>query len=320
MVVKKIQEYCPYIGRSQHMYEDFGTIINRGFYSWVRNLNICIPFVLNFLFNIILYVVFVVALGILIFESNAGSITGSAAPSDTEVFSMLWKGLSQNILLSAAFILVFILFEVLMQSFFTAGAIGMAKRATETGDTVLPDMIVSGSKNAFRLFLIYLLMGLLMLVGIVFIVPGALTIGNLSALIENPQASSLQGAGLLVIGIIIWSGYVIILNVALSFTQYALVIDELEPLEALSAGFHFFMQNKADVLFVWMIAIGLTSVNAFISNYFGSSSILVAGLTLLISIAVIQPLITVFFTRLYASRKGKKLYDPVDLLSCPEKC
>lgn len=300
------------------MYEDFGTIINRGFYSWVRNLNICIPFFLNLLFNIILYIVFVVALGILLFESNAVSLTNSAVPSDIEVLSILWKGLSQNILLSAAFILMFILFEVLVQSFFTAGAIGMAKRATETGDTVLPDMIVSGSKNVFRLFLIDLLIGLLMLVGIVFIVPGALSIGNLSVLIENPQASSLQGAGLLALGIILWSGYLIILNVALSFTQYALVIDELEPLEALSAGFHFFMENKVDVLFVWIIYIGLTSVNTFISNYFGSSSFLVAVLTLLLSIAVIQPLITVLFTRLYASRKGKKLYDSADLLCGPD--
>lgn len=314
-----MQEHCLYVGRSWHMYEDFETIINRGFYSWARNLNICIPFVLNFLFTIILYVIFVIVIGVLIYESNAVSLTNSAAPSDTEVFSMLWEGLSQNIIMSAAFVLAFIIFGVFVQSFFTAGAIGMAKKASETGDTVLPDMIVSGSKNAFRLFLIDLLIGLLMLVGIVFIVPGALTIGNLSILIENPQTASLQGTGLLVFGMILWSGYIIFLNVSLSFTQYALVIDELEPLEALSTGFHFFMENKVDVLFVWIISISLTSINFFIGKY-GGNGILVSGLTLLLSIAVIQPMITVFFTRLYASRKGKKLYDPVDLLSCPEKC
>ena len=65
-------------------------------------------------------------------------------------------------------------FGVFVQSFFTAGAIGMAKKASETGDTVLSDMIASGSKNIFRLFLTVLLIGLLMLGGIVFIVPGAL--------------------------------------------------------------------------------------------------------------------------------------------------
>ena len=306
------------------MYEDFGTIINRGFYSWVRNLKICTPFVLNFLFNLILDVLFIGVIGYLIFASNAGIITDPSTLSETELLSMVWKGLSGNILLSAALILVFILLGMFVQSFFTAGAIGMAKRASETGDTVLADMIISGSKNALRLFLIDLLLSLLLLVGIIFIVPGALTIGDLSvlinALIENPEALPTMGAGLLALGIFIWSAYIIFLNIVLSFTSYALVIDELEPLEALSAGFHFFMENKVDVFFVWIISIGLTSINVFANKYFGSSSILVSGLTLLLPIVVIQPLITVFYTRLYASRKGKKLYDPADLLSCPDKC
>jgi hypothetical protein len=301
------------------MYEDFGKIINRGFYSWVRNLKICIPFILNFLFDVILYVLFAGVIGYLIFVSNAGSIINPSALSETELLSIVLKGLSGNILLSAPLILVLILLGMFVQSFFTAGAIGMAKKASETGDTVLSDMVVSGSKNAFRLFLTVLLISLLLLGGIIFIVPGALTIGNLSVLIEDPQALSAQGAGLLAIGIILWSLYVLLLNVVLSFTSYALVIDELEPLEALSAGFHFFMENKVDVFFVWIITLGLTSINIFIGNQFGSN-ILVSGLTSLLPIVVIQPLITVFYTRLYASRKGKKLYDPADLLSCPDKC
>ena len=301
------------------MYEDFGKIINRGFYSWVRNLKICIPFILNFLFDVILYVLFAGVIGYLIFVSNAGSIINPSALSETELLSIVLKGLSGNILLSAPLILVLILLGMFVQSFFTAGAIGMAKKASETGDTVLSDMVVSGSKNAFRLFLTVLLISLLLLGGIIFIVPGALTIGNLSVLIEDPQALSAQGAGLLAIGIILWSLYVLLLNVVLSFTSYALVIDELEPLEALSAGFHFFMENKVDVFFVWIITLGLTSINIFIGNQFGSN-ILVSGLTSLLPIVVIQPLITVFYTRLYASRKGKKLYDHADLLSCPDKC
>jgi hypothetical protein len=302
------------------MYEDFGTIVNRGFYSWARNLNICIPFVLNFLFNIIISIMLFIAIGFLIFEANAGGLTDSTTPSETEVLSMLWTGLTHNIILSSAIILGFILFGGFVQSFFTAGAIGMARKATETGDTVLPDMIVSGSKNAFRLFLIYLLIGLLMLAGIVFVVPGALMLGDLSVLIYNPQVASVQGAGLLAFGIILWAGYMLFLNIALSFSQYALVIDELEPLEALSAGFRFFKENKLDVLFIWFITLGLSSIDMFINNQFGTKSLLISGLTLLLSMIVIQPLIAVIYTRLYSSRKGKKIYNPVDLLSCPEKC
>lgn len=302
------------------MYEDFGTIINRGFYSWARNLNICIPFVLNFLFTIIIYIIFFIAIGFLIFQANAGNFTDSTTPSETEVLSMLLMGLTHNIILSLAIILGFILLGGFVQSYFTAGAIGMARKATETGDTVLPDMILSGSKNAFRLFLIYLLIGLLMLAGIVFVVPGALKFGNLSVLIDNPDAASVQGAGLLGFGIILWAGYVIFLNVVLSFSQYALVIDELEPLEALSSGFRFYKENKFDVLFIWFITLGLSSIDFFVNKQFGANSLLISGLSLLLSMTVVQPLLTIIYTRLYLSRKGKKIYDPVDLLSCPEKC
>lgn len=299
------------------MYENFRTIINRGFHSWARNLNICIPFVLNSLLNIILYILFFGVIVFLVISSNPGTINDPAALSETELTSMILKGLTQNILLSAALVLVFILSLIFVDSFFTGGAIGMAKKASETGDTVMADMIVSGSKNAFRLFLAYLLIALLTLVGIVFIVPGALSIGNLNVLIENPQDMPVLGAVLLGLGIILCSAYIIFITVALSFTQYALVIDELEPLEAISAGFHFFMENKVDVLLVWFISIGMTAINVLISEY-NDSSILLSVLSPLLTIAVIQPLITIFFTRLYASRKGKKLYDPADLLSGPD--
>ena len=86
---------------------------------------------------------------------------------------------------------------------------------------------------------------------------------------------------MLAIGVILWTLYIIVLNIVLSFTQYALVIDELEPLEALSASFHFFLQNKLDVFFVWMIYIGLAFITTFIRDYFGSNSILVSALTYL---------------------------------------
>lgn len=131
------------------MYEDFGTIINRGLSSWVRNLNICIPFVLSIFFNAVLYILFIGVMGYLIFISNSGIITDPAAIStlsDTEILSAVWGGLTENILLSVLLIFVFFLVGIFVQSYFTAGAIGMAKKASETGDTTLSDMFASGSK------------------------------------------------------------------------------------------------------------------------------------------------------------------------------
>jgi hypothetical protein len=299
------------------MYEDFGTIINRGLRSWVRNPNICIPFVLSFFFEMVLYILFFGVMGLLIFSSNSGTIIDPAAISQTELLSMAWKGFTDNIFLSALLILVFFLIGVFIQSFFIAGAIGMAKKASETGDTVLSDMVTSGSKNIFRLFLTVLLIVLLVLAGIIFMVPGALAIGDPGLLIKNPEAS-LQGIGVMTSGAVLWGLYIIILNIVLSVTSYALVIDELEPLEALSESFHFFMKNKIDVFLIWGSFVGLSFINAFIGEYIGSRSLLVTGFTYMLPVFILRPLVTVFWTRLYVSRKGKKLYNPADLLSGPD--
>jgi len=298
------------------MYEDFGTILNKGFKSWVRNLNICIPFVLNFLISMILYFLFFALMGLLLFTSTSGSIIDPATLSNKEIFTMMWKGFSENLGLSVFLLLGFFLFVMFVQSFFTAGAIGMAKKASETGDAGLFDMLVSGSKNVFRLFLIVLLITLLLLVGIIFMVPGALAVGDLSTLIENPEAS-VNGVTALAIGTILWTVYIIILNLVLSLSSYVLVIDELGPLEALSVGFRFFTNNKLDVFFIWVISIGLTLINSLVSEFAGSESIIIAT-TSLVPVLVLQPLTTVLWTRLYLTRKGGKLYDPSDLLSDPD--
>lgn len=299
------------------MHEEFGTLLNRGFKSWVRNLNICIPFVLNFLINLILYVLFFGLMGYLLLTSSNVSTIDPATISNEELFAMMWEGFSENFALSVFLVLVIFLFAMFVQSFFTAGAIGMAKKASETGDTVLSDMLVSGSKNIFRLFLTILLIALIVLIGVIFMVPGALAVGNLSALVENPEISA-HGMTALIIGVILWAVYVIIINLVLSLSTYALVIDELGPLEALSAGLGFFMNNKLDVFFIWMITIGLALINSLIGEYAGSGSILVAAITSLVPIAVLQPLTAVLWTRLYLTRKGRKLYNPSELLSDPD--
>jgi hypothetical protein len=317
MVAKEAQEHCLYIGRSRHMHEEFGTILNRGFKSWVRNLNICIPFALNFLINLILYILFFGLMGYLLFTSSNGSIIDPVSLSNEEIFSMMWEGFSKNLALSVFLVLGFFLFVMFVQSFFTAGAIGMAKKASETGDTVLSDMLVSGSKNIFRLFPAILLIALIVLVGVIFMVPGALAVGNLSALVENPE-TSVHGMTALVIGVILWAIYIIIINLALSLSTYALVIDELGPLEALSAGFSFFMNNKMDVFLIWIISIGLALINSFVGEFAGSGSILAATITSLVPITVLQPLTAVLWTRLYLTRKGRKLYNPSELLSGPD--
>ncbi len=299
------------------MYEDFGTILSRGFNSWFRNLNICIPFILNFLINMFTYVLFIGLISVLLFTSSTGSIIDPATLSNKETLSILWNGFSENFGLSLFLILGFSLFVIFVHSFFTAGAIGMAKKASETGDTGIFDMLVSSSKNTFRLFLAVLLTTLLLIVGVIFIVPGAFAVGDLSMLIQNPEAS-VKGVMVLGIGFILWTAYIVILNLALSLSSYAIVIDELGPLEALSESFRFFTNNKLDVFLIWIITIGLATIDGLVNEFVNSGNTLFTLITSLIPIVILQPLTAVLWTRLYMARKGRKLYDPSDLLSYPD--
>lgn len=300
------------------MYEDFGKILNRGFKTWVRNLNICIPYVLNFFVSLILYIFFFGLIGAMLFTSGSGSGIDPATLSNEELYSILWNGFTSNIPGSIALILAFSLFGMFLQSFFTAGAVGMAKKASETGDTVFSDMFRSGSKNGFRLFLTNLMLALMFLAGIIFVVPGALAIGDLKSLIDNPEMP-VEGMGILGIGILIWTIYLLVLNIVLSIAPYALVIDELDPLDALKKGYRFFKENKLDVFFIWIISVGLAFVNGFISEVLGTQNILISSITYFVPILILQPLTAVLWTRLYLVGEDRELYNPYDLLSDPEE-
>jgi len=300
------------------MHENLETIIRKGFYSWVRNLNICIPFILNFFVDLILLVLFLVLLSILLLASNNGNVVNTASFSQKEILSTLLEGFTENITLSILLILLFFLIGMFIQSFFTAGAIAMAKKASETGDAPLSDMFSSGSKNAFRFFLTTLLITLLELGGIIFIVPGVLMVGDLSTLIENPIAQ-MQGTEIISIGLTLLGIYIVAISIVLSPTLYALVIDGLGTFEALSTGFHFFMKNKMDVFLIWIIFTMLSLINILVSEYADPGSILVSWFTSLLPIVILQPLKTVIWTRIYVSKKGQKLYDPSYLLSYSDK-
>jgi len=314
------QDHCFISGRSFHMYEDFGTTLNRGFKTWTRNLNICIPFILNFFVSLILYAFFFGLMGFLLFGSSTGSIADPSTLPPAELYNMLWEGIRDNMVVSGLAIIVFSLLGMFLQAFFTAGAIGMAKKASETGDTILSDMVWSGSKNAFRLFLTSLLITLMLLAGIVFIVPGALKIGDLSGLsglVENPEAA-VGGMGTLAIGILVWGIYSLAINIVLSLTPYALVIDELDPLDALKKGYSFFKKNKLDVFLIWVIAIGLAFINGLVGEYLGSQNTLISGITYIVPVLVLQPLTTILWTRLYLAGEGRELDNHYDLLSVPD--
>ncbi len=300
------------------MPEDIGTIINKGFKTWVRNLNISIPFILNSIVGGIISFFFFALIGVLLLGPELESGLDPTLLPPEELFSIMGAAVLENIGMVLLLGITFYLLVTFVQAFFTAGAIGMAKRAAETGDTVLSDMVIAGKKNAFRLFLVSVLMGLLVLAGIVFVVPGALAVGDLSLLLDNPEAS-LRGAGLLSMGIMVWVLYVLIINISLSLVGYALVVDELDPLEAISRALRVFMGNKLDIIILWVLSLSLSFVGSYAQELIGSDSGFVIILTTLFSLIVIAPLTAVWWTRLYLTKTCRDLYDHKELLCDPHE-
>ena len=299
------------------MPEDIGTIINKGINTWVRNLNIFIPFFLNSIVEGIISIFFFGLMAILLFASQIESGMDLEALSPEELLSMFGSAFLDNIGIAVVSLFLYYLLISFIQVFFRAGAIGMAKEANEKGDTVFSDMIRYGSKNTFRLFLTTVLIGLLVLIGIVFIVPGALAVDDLSFFLENPK-SSFEAMGLLGIGLIIWVLYALLINLLLSVVPFALVLDELDPIEAVSTGLSFFMDNKLSAFFLWGISISMSMALGLAQHYLGANLYL-SFLISLISLVVILPLTTVWWTRFYLDRTGKKLYDHFELLDDPDE-
>ncbi len=282
------------------MYEDIGQLIGEGFSTWRNNLNLCIPFLLNVIFSALAIIPLIAVVILTLGMTNIESL------SYEQLISKIMDSLPSLI---SAF-LVTILLITIVSSFFEAGAIGMARQAAETGKAQVGSMWVSGRKNLRSMFLMSILAGLITIAGVVFLLPGILTL---------PQPITLQNyspgpqtIGLLALGFILLIIYAVILSIVLAIAPYALVIDNLGPVDAIKAGISFFAYNKFDVFVLWIvvvaISIGLETIGSSVSVGSNTTAQPLSLLTGLVNLLVLAPLSTVWWTRLYMSRTGKMLY------------
>src|SRR3990172_10350000 len=133
------------------MAEEIGKLIRNGYETFTKNLNLSIPLVLNFFITIILAVI-LAAFGFLyILGSSLSSLENVSSPE--QLAAIILPLITQHIFEIAAIILIIVIVTSFIQSFFTAGAIGMAKQATETGKSELSTMVSVGKKNVVNLFI-----------------------------------------------------------------------------------------------------------------------------------------------------------------------
>lgn len=298
------------------MVEEIGRLIRNGFETYTKNLNLSVPLVLNFFITIILGVILVAIGSLYILGSSLTSIE-NVSTSPQKLVPIILPLITQHIFTIAAIILIIVVIISFVQSFFTAGAIGMAKQATETGKSELSTMADAGKKNVINLFLAEILIGLLSLAGIVFMIPGAMKVD----ITELLSSRNTEAAMLLLAGFLLWILYLFIINLLLVVYRYALVVEGLDPIEGITAGVKFFNQHKSDVFILWLFIGVIIIVFAIIGEILGQIpifSIIWAIVNMIISIFVIPPLTIVWWVRLYMTRTDKQIYFN-DLLAHPNE-
>jgi hypothetical protein len=294
--------------------DEIGEMIGKGFGVWRSNLNLCIPFLLSIFVSMLILVPFLAAffMTALPMESMNTTLLLQNVEDMQELQAQMQGSLGglamDKILQIAVIFLVLVVLLSLVNAFFTAGAIGMARQALGEGKSDTGAMWSAGKKYFFNLFLATLLMGLLTLAGLIFLLPAMA--GGATSL----QADS-QAMGLLAVGLLLFILYVLILSVILATMPYALVVQDLGPMQAVLASLNFFRYNKFDVVILWLVvaalSLGLQMMGGAFSTGGGTGGESISAITGIVNLLVLAPLSNLWWTRLYMNRKGMLKVDEV---------
>jgi len=279
------------------MVEDIGSVIGKGFETWKKNFSICLPFVFSLILTSIVAFIIIGAAMLAIIPSWIPYLTKSAElPPD--LIPQLLPQILQSMGIIIIAIIVTIILCMLITAFFWAGAIGMAKEATETGHTNFSHMIEYGKRKFISLFFADIIIGLISFVGIVFLVPGILYIlPKLRALSELPPEEVFTALALFGLGFLAMIVYILIIEVIFALPRYAVVIDDVGAIRGVKTGFRFFMNNKLAVFLLWLIVFAVTLISAS----FGIIEYVGWLISTILSVIIIQPLTVIWWSRLYLS-------------------
>jgi len=298
--------------RNEEM-EEIGELIGKGFGIWRGNLNLCIPFLLSIILSMIITLPFLAAF--FMTSMPLASMNATALQDEEnmqELIAQMQGSLDSlemdKILQIAVLFLVLVVVLSLVNAFFTAGSIGMARQALDTGKSDTGSMWSAGKTHFLNMFLAILLVGLLTLAGLIFLLP-ALAQGTTSL-----QADS-QAIGLAAVGLLLFILYALVLSVVLVTMPYALVVQELGPMQAVLASVNFFRYNKFDVVILWLVIAALSLGLQMISGAFSTGEEVrgtpLSALSGLVNLLVLAPLSNLWWTRLYMNRKGMLRVDEV---------
>ena len=262
---------------------------------------ICLPFVFSMVLTSIVALIIIGGAILAAVPSLPSLIPHLSQPDKItpELILPLMSQLIQNIGIVIVAIIISVILVLLINAFFAAGAIGMAKEATETGSTNLSDMKGYGKRKFISLLFADIIVGLIALIGFVFLIPGI--VYALPVITTSPEPTPeifMPAFAIFMIGILIMSIYGIIVSIMFALPRYSVVIDDLGAVEGVKKGFNIFRKHKLDVFLLWLVAVVIIIVVSIILRLIPFTGLF---FNVVVSVIVIQPLIVIWWSRFYRS-------------------
>lgn len=293
--------------------EEMGEMIGKGFGVWRSNLNLCIPFLLSAFVTTLLALPFLAAFFMTLLPLDRMDVAMLQDEEDMqELLVQMQDSLAgletEKMLMLAALFLALVVLLSLINAFFAAGAIGMARQAMDEGKANTRAMWSYGRGYFWNLFLATLLIGLINLAGLIFLLPALIAA-------PMPLPADPQSMGALVAGSLLLILYVLALSVILTAAPYALVLEGLGPVQAVLAAMKFFRYNKFDVVILWLVvaalSLSLEMISGGVSTGETAAGQALSLATGMASLLVVAPLSNLWWTRLYMNRMGMLKVDEV---------
>jgi len=276
---------------------DFGETIKGGFNTWKNNLILCIPFILGGLLSaIVAGIIMVITFLSLFWPLIETALSNPTSISSSEFLSQLYSIITSNLIsIIAVFVIVAIIVGLIF-SFFYSGAIGMAKEALLTGKTNLSHMMDYGKRKYLNYFFASVIVGLIFLIGVLFLIPGILSVSSeIGTSGFEFSSQNINAYFPLIIGFLIMIPYMVIMSIIFALVSYAVVIDDLSAIEGVKKGFRVFWNNKINVFLIWLIVL----VISFLFGLIGVIPIIGGILSFIVTFLIVTPLTTIWWSKFY---------------------
>lgn len=282
------------------MTESIEETIKQGYYSWRRNPEIGVPYILAAIITVVLSIVCLIA--VIFVSSLAAEFSGNLDPVSSTVITAAALVLSSGLSLAVI---------AAVNAYFIAGAVGMSLESALGGKTSLSDMAYYGRKKIFDVSnSIFLWILLLLVPGIILLVPpvAAFYAGGL-----NP------GIVLSLLSAAAYLTYAAVFVFLYTLTATVIVADDAGAIEGLRKAYAYAKKNKAKLLLTLSAYMGviyglsltfsvITSpvglLRFYSENAYSTAEGFLVLVFILIASFIATPLYTLWLTRIYV--KGSK--------------